>query len=379
MTRLLFLTGPGGAGTTTLAAATALRAARDGSRVLLFGVDDAGALEAVLDGAQYQALPRDDAETSGSGELATPHLTVRGFDHQAATETALEALAHHLAVPFAAAGFSAPAPSEIGPVPGLPDVLAVREIAAAVASGDWDAVIVDGPPLRAALDLLSWPETAAAALRRLRPVEGQAARALRPLLAGLVGLPSPFAAVTKWTEEAAAEIAGVRDVLAGDHSVIRLVTSDARSAQPIQRVADSVLALQGLRSDKLVAVARHAGEPVGLEALAALADAVYGDADPIPAPAAPPRPVLDPDGAGYRYDLPLPGVTRDALGLVRSGDELVVTVSAEGVAGHRRAFVLPAALRRCRIASARLEDGLLRIGFKPDETLWPDGLLPDQG
>jgi len=51
-----------------------------------------------------------------------------------------------------------------------------------------------------------------------------------------------------------------------------------------------------------------------------------------------------------------PAVERDALGMVRSGDELVVTVTAAGVAGHhRRAFVMPAALRRCRIASARLE------------------------
>ncbi|NUP51506.1 MAG: hypothetical protein HOW97_29950, partial [Catenulispora sp.] len=85
----------------------------------------------------------------------------------------------------------------------------------------------------------------------------------------------------------------------------------------------------------------------------------------------------DADGDGYRYDLPLPGVERDQLGLVRSGDELVVTVDVPGVTAHRRAFPLPAALRRCRIASARIADGMLRVGFKPDETLWPERFLTD--
>jgi len=48
VTRLVFLTGPGGAGTTTLAAATAVHAARAGDKVLLLGVADAGELDVVL-------------------------------------------------------------------------------------------------------------------------------------------------------------------------------------------------------------------------------------------------------------------------------------------------------------------------------------------
>ena len=361
MTRLLFLTGPGGAGTTTFAAATALRAARDGDRVLLLGVDDAGALHAVLDGAGHA------------------NLVVQSFEPHAAAESALETISKLLSGPLSTAGFSAPEPSELGAVPGLPDVLALRLVSDAVGSGDWDAVVVDGPPLRPALDLLAWPETAAAALRRIRPIEGQAARSLRPLLAGLVGLPSPLTAVTKWTEDAAAEIAGVRRALAGPGSAIRLVGSPARSAQPLLATARTMLALQGLRydGDMPLDIPRAADEPIGADALAALADAVYGTSDPLPAVAEAPVPRLVPDGDGYRYELALPGVERNSLNLVRGGDEIVVTVSTARVASHRRAFVLPATLRRCRITSARLEDGVLRIGFKPDETLWPERLLPE--
>jgi len=383
VTRLVFLTGPGGAGTTTLAAATALRAAGHGHRVLLLGVADAGELAAVLgatgvsgDGNVLDIDPDLDADVD---EIALANLTVRRFDPAAASENALTDVARLLSGPLAAAGLSTPDASELGSVPGLPDILALREIATAVASAEFDTVVVDGPPLKAALAMLAWPETAAAGLRRLRPVEGQAARALRPLLAGLVGLPSPFTMVTQWTDNATAEIDGVRAALVHPGSVVRIVGSPSAAAQPLLQAAPTLLALHGLRADvdTLAAVPRADTEPLGVAGLEALGAVVYRDADAYPGLADPPEPAMtaDADGDGYRYDLPLPGVERDQLGLVRSGDELVVSIEVPGVATHRRAFPLPGALRRCRIASARIADGVLRVGFKPDESLWPERFL----
>ena len=49
MTRVLLLTGKGGVGKTTIAAATAVRAARSGARVLLTSTDPAHSLADVLD------------------------------------------------------------------------------------------------------------------------------------------------------------------------------------------------------------------------------------------------------------------------------------------------------------------------------------------
>jgi arsenite-transporting ATPase len=397
VTRLLFLTGPGGAGTTTAAAATALRAAAAGHRVLLLGVSDAGELAAVLGASGVsgdgnvldiddafedfaEGADDEDADPASAARRATlANLTVRRFDPAAATETALVGLARLLAGPLAAAGLSAPDATELGPVPGLPDILALREIAAAVGSAEWDTVVVDGPPLKAALAMLAWPETAAAALRRVRPIEGQAARALRPLLAAVVGLPTPFAMVTAWTDNAAAEIAAVRAALVHPGSVVRIVGSPAAAAQPLLQATPTLLALQGLRcdADTLADVPRADAEPLGVEGLAALGELLYEGADPGPGLADPPEPEMAADGEGYRYDVPLPGVERDQLGLVRSGEELVVSVEVPGVAAQRRAFPLPAALRRCRIASARIADGVLRVGFKPDESLWPERFLTD--
>ncbi|MBO4256112.1 ArsA-related P-loop ATPase, partial [Streptomyces griseorubiginosus] len=46
--RILLITGPGGSGRTTVAAATALRAAGDGIRTLLLGADRTDTLGAAL-------------------------------------------------------------------------------------------------------------------------------------------------------------------------------------------------------------------------------------------------------------------------------------------------------------------------------------------
>jgi arsenite-transporting ATPase len=68
------------------------------------------------------------------------------------------------------------------------------------------------------------------------------------------------------------------------------------------------------------------------------------------------------------WHLPLPGAVREDLGLVRRGDELVVTAGP-----LRRIVALPSALRRCSVAGAGLRDGVLCIRFTPDPGLWPRG------
>jgi arsenite-transporting ATPase len=66
------------------------------------------------------------------------------------------------------------------------------------------------------------------------------------------------------------------------------------------------------------------------------------------------------------WRVPLPGAAKPDLGLVRRGDELVLTVGP-----FRRVTPLPSALRRCAVAGAALRDGELRVRFAPDPGLWP--------
>jgi arsenite/tail-anchored protein-transporting ATPase len=120
-------------------------------------------------------------------------------------------------------------------------------------------------------------------------------------------------------------------------------------------------------ADPRLGPACGAGPTCGLRALAA---AVGAPGDRPERPAAEPWSVEDHLGADgvLVWRMPLPGATRDALGLVRRGDELLVTVGP-----FHRALPLPSALRRCTVAGAGLRDGDLRVRFAPDPALWPSG------
>jgi arsenite-transporting ATPase len=106
-------------------------------------------------------------------------------------------------------------------------------------------------------------------------------------------------------------------------------------------------------------------EPVGVDRLAALAEQMYGDLDPVLDP--PERGPFDVERSGDEFVLTvaLPFADRDDMDLVRSGDELVLSVGSA-----RRVLALPSALRRCTVVGAALRDGVLRIRFEPDPSMW---------
>ena len=111
--------------------------------------------------------------------------------------------------------------------------------------------------------------------------------------------------------------------------------------------------------------AYQAHEPVGVTALTAFAEQAYADADPFVVPPIEEPLLVERSGDEFVLSLALPLAERDDMELVRSGDELVVTVGSA-----RRVLALPSALRRCTVAGAALREGRLRIRFEPDPALW---------
>jgi arsenite-transporting ATPase len=143
-----------------------------------------------------------------------------------------------------------------------------------------------------------------------------------------------------------------------------------------QRAAEQAAVLAGLDAlgVPVRSVEYRAAEPTGVAALRELGTALWGGDDPAadPGPTAPLVSVRRTAGDGRSADsefelaLHLPGAGTDALDLARIGaDELAVTTS-----GARRLVALPAALRRCTVARARLDGDDLRVTFRPDPALW---------
>ncbi|WP_228977677.1 ArsA family ATPase [Streptomyces sp. DH12] len=387
--RTLLVTGPGGAGRTTVAAATALAAARDGLRVLLLTGDP-------VTGLDGSAGPADPAGAGG-------RLTVRRLDPAAHFRAELLALQERAATALEVLGAARLDEDELTELPGSDRFAYLAALRDAARDADHDLLVADLPPPRDAVALLALPGQLRRYLRRLLPPERQAARALRPVLAQLAGVPMPTDALYRAAAERDAELAVVQELVEAPTTSVRLVVEPGPAATEALRTARAGLALHGLALDRVVAnrllpatspdpwlaaladrqrghlkelyadgvpavrELPHLGrDPHGADDLAHLAR--LGDlapGAPVPAPRWPVEDRRETDGV-LVWRIPLPGATKPGLGLVRRGDELVLTVGP-----FRRVAPLPAALRRCTVAGAALRDGELLVRFRPDPGLWP--------
>ncbi|GLX36644.1 hypothetical protein Sros01_27170 [Streptomyces roseochromogenus] len=379
MPQTLLITGPGGAGRTTVAAATALAAARGGRRVSLLSAEDP------LRGAP-----------------APEGLRLARIDSGEEFRTELAALQDRGAAFIGMLGGRPLGAEEITELPGAEQFSLLRALRREATAPGTDLVVVDMPPLHQALTTLALPAQLRRYLARLLPAERQAARALRPVLAQLAGVPQP----AQWLYEAAArwdeELAAVQAVVEAPTTAVRLVAEPGPAADAALRTGLLGLALHELRVHDLVAnrlVPRDSADPWvagiaaaqrafldGREPAVPVVGAAHLGRDPwgpddldplVSADGMDPAPG-DGDRTGWNVEdrlaadgilvwaVPLPRARKDELDLVRRGDELLLAVGP-----YRRIVPLPSALRRCTVSGAALDDGVLRVRFTPDPQLWP--------
>ncbi|OIJ68789.1 ArsA family ATPase [Streptomyces mangrovisoli] len=385
--RTILITGPGGAGRTTLAAALARTAAAEGTETLVLSADRTDTLGAAL-GAQTGAAPA----------RVAPHLTAWRPDAAEGFREDLASLQRRASGVLDLLGASRLDAEEVTPLPGAEQLSLLRALRDAALSERYDLLVVDLPPAPDALALLALPEELRRYLRRLLPPERQAARALRPVLGRLAGVPMP----ADWLYETAArwdvELAAVEAVLADPGTAVRLVAEPGPAGADAVRTTALGLALRGLPVEAVLAnrVLPEAAEDTWLAGPLAQQRKTLADwqgsyrvetvphlgrdprgGDDLTALAVPgvnsaPTPVEWPvtdriaaDGV-LVWHVPLPGAIREELDLVRRGDELVI-----GTGGFRRVVALPSALRRCTVDGAALREDELRIRFAPDPQLWP--------
>ena len=391
--RVLLFTGKGGVGKTTVAAATATLAARRGRKTLVVSTDTAHSLADALD-----VPPADDP-----AEVA-PGLFAQQVNAQRALERHWGELREYARGVLVELGLDEVTSEEITVLPGAEEVIALLELREQARTGAWDVIVVDCAPTAETLRLLALPEALDWHVNRLLPVGRRVLRAVSPLVRQVARVSTPGDEVIGAAERLHRGLAEVRGLLAGDAASVRLVlTPEAVVVAEARRTLTS-LSLYGYRVDAVIAnrvfpaegadawrggwvtaqgrrlaeigesfaplpvhtVPYLPAEPVGVPALAALAESLYGEADPFARPAAPPPLRVGPDGAGgWELTLALPFADRDSVDLARKGDELIITAGP-----YRRVLALPAALARRTVAEASLRDGRLRVRFEsggPDE------------
>lgn len=390
MTRLLLVSGKGGVGKTTLAAATAVRAAERGLRTLVVSVDRAHNLGDVL-GAKLGAEP-----TAVPG---LERLSAMEADPQRELKEREGALQGYLARFLEWSGVAASHADEVAVIPGLEELLVLARLATLAEDGAWDLVLVDLAPTASSLRLLSFPEMMEGALGRFARFERSFFRVTRPAFKKMTSMPVPEDQVYESLEALAGRLGRLRQLLLDPaRTTVRLASIPERVVVDETRAAFTLMSLFGLTVDGVVlnrvlpdelertslsawvriqareiARAREAfpGVPVrtvpfqgdevlGVDALSRLASALYGDEDPVPANAeAPVR--FEPGSPTLRITLPHQKAA-GALDLQQQGDELIITLGA-----WRRRLLLPASLAGRAVREARLARGTLHIDFHTRE------------
>ena len=387
--RIILFTGKGGVGKTTAAAGTAVLAARAGLRTLVLSTDGAHSLG--------------DAFAVPIGAEPTPvaeRLFVQQVDVQRRFERSWNDIQRYLLSVLDAAGVDPITAEELTVIPGAEEVLALLELRSQALSGEWDVVVVDCAPTAETLRLLALPEALGWYMDRVFPAERRIVKALRPVLAKAAGVPMPQDGVFDAVERLHSDLEEVHALLSGDDASVRLVLTPEAVVVAEARRSLTTLSLFGYRVDGVLAnrvfpdgddadtwratwakaqtavlseveqsftglpiwrSTYQPAEPVGVNALAAFAEAAYAGQDPLAEPLADRPMTITRTRSGAMLRIALPFVAKSDIDLARHGDELVVTVGS-----YRRLIALPAALSRHTVAGARIEDGGLQVRFRAE-------------
>jgi arsenite-transporting ATPase len=384
------MTGKGGVGKTSVAAATGLRCAELGYKTLVLSTDPAHSLADSFDmelghdpipvkpnlwGAELDALRELEGNWGAVKRYITEVLQARGLDGVQAEELAI--------------------------LPGMDEIFGLVRMKRHYDEGTYDVLIIDSAPTGTALRLLSLPEVGGWYMRRFyKPLQGMSV-ALRPLVEPfwkpLVGFSLPDKEVMDAPYEFYEQIEALEKVLTDNNvTSVRLVTNPERMVIKESLRAHAYLSLYNVSTDMVVAnriipdsvddpffaqwkesqkiykqeihdnfmplpvkeVPLYSEELCGLAALERLKETLYADEDPTQVYYKEDTMRMVKQDNVYSLELYLPGIPKDQIQLNKTGDELNVRIG-----NHRRNLVLPQALAALQPSGAKIENDYLKIKF----------------
>jgi arsenite-transporting ATPase len=388
--RTILYTGKGGVGKTSVAAATALKASRAGKKVLVMSTDPAHSLADAFD-TEIGPEPK---------EMATG-LWAQEMDHTSMIEDNWSEIQGYMSTLFEWQGTDTLAAEELAMLPGMDELFGLLKVRQHTQEDIYDALILDAAPTGETLKLLSLPDHMSWYVEKIFPIQRRAAKLVRPFANRARSLPplpedSVFAAGQRFYEA----IASVEEILTNrNNASVRLVVNAEKMVIAEARRAYTYLNLYDYGVDAVVvnrllpdsitdpyfagwreAQARHMKtieesfapipiltarlydrEMFGLEALGALSEDVFEEAEPLKVLFRGATHDIEKNGDGYDVVFQLPLVEKRSVDLSKKGAELMVKVG-----NYRRNILLPDALARLSAAGASFEEGALKVRLRDE-------------
>ncbi|MDK1018054.1 MAG: TRC40/GET3/ArsA family transport-energizing ATPase [Actinomycetota bacterium] len=386
--RIILITGKGGVGKTTVAAATALRAADLGYATLVMSTDPAHSLADAFD-----------VQLGDSLTTIVTNLDAQQIDSRARLEESWGAVRDHLTEIFDWSGLKGIEAEELTVFPGMDELFSLATVNDHARADIYDVIIVDCAPTAETLRLLSLPEVMSWYMDKMFPIGRRMVKVVRPVITKMSAMPvasdAVFDAIAKFYDR----LEGIREILSDSEvTTARLVMNPEKMVIAEARRTYTYLGLFGYAVDSVIVnrvlpdtvadpyfarwreiQAEHLidieesfqgtdvrqlrlfeEEMIGVERLRRVAEELYRDVDPTDRLSeAQSMRVEDVEGSDdVALVLAVPFTEREEIDLMRHHDEIFITIGP-----YRRSIVLPDSLQRRTIRGARVHADELRIIF----------------
>ncbi|AWX57790.1 MULTISPECIES: ArsA family ATPase [Brevibacillus] len=388
--RIIIYTGKGGVGKTSVAAATAVKLAKQGKRTLVLSTDAAHSLADSL-GTVIGPDPVPISENLWGQEVNSLRETERNWG----------AVQGWLTTLLDKAQLTDITTEEMLVFPGMEELFSLLQIKEHAMSGQFDVLVVDCAPTGETLRLLSYPNVLNWWLEKIFPTERKLIKLVRPVakIVNKVELPSDD--VLDSVEQLARGLEDMqRIVLDPEITSVRIVVNPEKMVLAEAKRSFTYLNLFGFNTDAIIVnrvLPDEAGEGffahwrelqrkyeneivenfqplpilkapmmpkevIGLPVLEELADIVFGKEDPSAKLYQGRTELIREVDGELQLELMIPFVDKAALDLTQTGDELTVNAGA-----YKRKVILPRVLMGRQVTGAKYAEDRLIIRFSARE------------
>ncbi|MGC8582028.1 MAG: TRC40/GET3/ArsA family transport-energizing ATPase [Thermoplasmata archaeon] len=239
--RIIFYTGKGGVGKTTISASTAILSAESGKKTLIMSTDSAHSTSDSLEKVIYP-YPTE----------IYPNLWAQEIDVNYEIETHWKEVANYLSLLFSSFGLSDLKAKEMAIFPGMDLIAALFNIERYTRNNNYDVIVVDTAPTADTMRLLSFPNVVEWYFTRLFKLNKYFIKVGRATVGKFVKTPLPEDEVINSMEQVYVYFKSIQNILADVNTTVRLVVNPEKMVINETQRAFTYLSLYNMTVEGLI-------------------------------------------------------------------------------------------------------------------------------
>lgn len=394
--RIIFYTGKGGVGKTTISAATGLKLAALGYKTIVISLDVAHSLRDAFDGEER--LIAQNTDNTEKQIQINENLWIQEVNVQEAIVEYWDEVYNYIRSLLNRSGLETLVAEEIAVFPGMEEICALLYINQYVRENTYDVIILDCAPTGESLRFVSIPTTLEWYMSRIFKLERNLAKIAGPVIEKVSSVPIPRDPYFQNIQNLFDKLEGIETVLTDPKiTTVRLVTNPEKIVIKETQRAFMYFCLYGLCIDAVIinrifpegveakffeiwkqtqqryieeATTYFSGVPiwkvnlfadqiVGEPGLYQLGDALYSDIDPAERFTEKSPYQFRKVDEVYQLEIQLPFLTKEEVDITKHGDELIITIG-----GFKQHVALPRSLANSKATGAKLSGTKLVVTFR---------------